>query len=151
MTPQLKIEEGYWYVSQNNGVSWTRLGKATGEEGNAIFESVTQDDDYVYFVLADGGYVYLHNGNCIDFNYDLNGPKPPNEFGKDIYKFLLCSYEQCNTHTWYTGTCGKFVPNGMKSQNREEALEKCKDNNSDCSELLLIDGFEFKKDYPYRL
>lgn len=54
MTPQLKIEEGYWYVSQNNGVSWTRLGKATGEEGNAIFESVTQDDDYVYFVLADG-------------------------------------------------------------------------------------------------
>lgn len=54
MTPQLKIEEGYWYVSQNNGVSWTRLGKATGDDGNAIFESVTQDDDYVYFVLADG-------------------------------------------------------------------------------------------------
>lgn len=54
MTPQLKIEEGYWYVSQNNGVSWTRLGKATGDNGNAIFESVTQDDDYVYFVLADG-------------------------------------------------------------------------------------------------
>lgn len=53
VTPQLKIEDDYWYVSQDNGYSWTRLGKATGE-GDAIFESVTQDDDYVYFVLADG-------------------------------------------------------------------------------------------------
>lgn len=121
---------------------------------NSSARTLDDGKDYTgeaYFVLSDGGYVYLHNGDCIDFNYDLNGPTQPNEFGRDIYKFVLCSYEKCNKHTWYTGTCGKFTPNGMKSQNREEALEKCKNNNSDCTELLLIDGFEFKKDYPYRL
>ena len=31
--PQLKIEEGDWYVSYDNGVTWVQLGKATGEDG----------------------------------------------------------------------------------------------------------------------
>ena len=33
ITPQLKIEDGYWYVSYDNGSTWTRLSKATGEDG----------------------------------------------------------------------------------------------------------------------
>ena len=33
ITPRLKIEDGYWYVSYDNGSTWTRLSKATGEEG----------------------------------------------------------------------------------------------------------------------
>jgi hypothetical protein len=33
ITPKLKIEEGYWYVSYNDGASWEKLGKATGEDG----------------------------------------------------------------------------------------------------------------------
>ena len=32
-TPQLKIENEYWYVSYDNGTSWTQLGKATGNDG----------------------------------------------------------------------------------------------------------------------
>ena len=32
-TPQLKIEEGYWYVSYDDGTTWTQLGKAVGENG----------------------------------------------------------------------------------------------------------------------
>ena len=31
-TPQLKIDGGYWYLSYD-GTNWTRLGKATGENG----------------------------------------------------------------------------------------------------------------------
>ena len=54
ITPQLEIREGYWFLSTDNGTSWTQLGKATGEDGDSMFESVTQDGDYVYFVLADG-------------------------------------------------------------------------------------------------
>ena len=61
--PQLKIEEGYWYVSYDNGATWTELGKAIGEDGekgdkgdagDSMFQSVTQDENYVYFTLADG-------------------------------------------------------------------------------------------------
>lgn len=63
ITPQLKIEEGYWYVSYDEGASWTQLGKATGEDGadgsngadgDAFFSSVTMDENGVHFVLADG-------------------------------------------------------------------------------------------------
>ena len=33
ITPQLKIEDGYWYVSYDNGVSWVVVGQATGDQG----------------------------------------------------------------------------------------------------------------------
>ena len=63
VTPQLKIEEGKWYVSYDNGESWHELGQATGdpgtpgpegEKGESFFNSVTQDEHYLYLVLADG-------------------------------------------------------------------------------------------------
>ena len=69
ITPQLKIETGYWYVSYDGGATWTMLGPAVGDDGNkgdkgdqgdkgeqgdAMFQSVTEDADYVYFKLADG-------------------------------------------------------------------------------------------------
>ncbi len=57
ITPQLKIEDGFWYVSTDNGATWTQLGKATGdkgEQGDSMLQSITQDDENVYFTLADG-------------------------------------------------------------------------------------------------
>ena len=57
VTPQLKIEEGYWFISYDNGATWTQFGKATGadgQDGDSMFQSVTQDENYVYFTLADG-------------------------------------------------------------------------------------------------
>ena len=71
VTPQLKIENGYWYVSTDDGATWTNLGKATGEDGkdgangsdgkdgDSMFRSVTQDDENVYFMLADGETIVL--------------------------------------------------------------------------------------------
>ena len=81
VTPRLKIENDYWYVSYDNGATWTELGKATGEDGNdgadgsdgadgdSIFSSVTQDDEYVYFNLADGTMITLpkHDKENIQF------------------------------------------------------------------------------------
>lgn len=54
ITPQLKIENNYWYISYDNGISWTQLDKAVGEDGDAFFQSVTQDEDYVYLTLSTG-------------------------------------------------------------------------------------------------
>ena len=65
VTPKLKIEDGYWYVSYDNEVSWSKLGKATGtdgidgEDGDNIFSSVSQDEEYVYFNLSDGTVITL--------------------------------------------------------------------------------------------
>ncbi len=94
ITPQLKIEEGYWYVSYDNGSSWIQLGKATGEDGadgsdgidgsdgkdgvdgedgDSIFSGVSQDDEFVYFHLSDGTMITLpkHDKENIQFE-DLN-------------------------------------------------------------------------------
>ena len=57
VTPQLKIENGNWFVSVDKGETWEDLGPATGangSDGDSMFESVTHDDSYVYFTLADG-------------------------------------------------------------------------------------------------
>ena len=67
--PQLKIEEGYWYVSYDNGATWSELGKAIGEDGekgdkgDSMFQSVTQDENYVYFILADGTIITIAKGD----------------------------------------------------------------------------------------
>lgn len=61
ITPQLKIEDGYWYVSYNDGASWTQVGKATGDKGEpgepgqtgGIFKDVEETDDSVIFTLND--------------------------------------------------------------------------------------------------
>ena len=60
ITPIFKIEEDYWYVSYNNGESWTQLGRATGnnglpgKDGDTTIKSVDVEDGYVKFVLNDG-------------------------------------------------------------------------------------------------
>ena len=59
VTPQLKIEEDYWWISYDNGATWTQLEKAIGEDGakgdtgDSMFKSVTYDENNVYFTLAD--------------------------------------------------------------------------------------------------
>ena len=74
-TPELKIEDGKWFVSYDNGASWLELGQATGdqgpqgpegsqgptgpqgpagEDGDAFLQSVTETKDYVLMVLANG-------------------------------------------------------------------------------------------------
>ena len=94
ITPQLKIEDGYWYISYDNGATWTELGKATGEDGkdgvdgedgkdgqngadgkdgqdgDSMFQSVTQDENFVYFTLADGTVIKIakSNGSGEDIN-----------------------------------------------------------------------------------
>lgn len=68
ITPMLKIENEYWYISYDNGGSWEKLQKAVGDngkdgkdgaDGDSFFKSVTQDNDYVYFELADGAKIQI--------------------------------------------------------------------------------------------
>lgn len=65
ITPQIKIEEDYWWVSYDNGATWTKLGSAVGNpgaDGDSMFREVRQDDKFVYLVLADGEEIKLPKG-----------------------------------------------------------------------------------------
>ena len=147
ITPQLKIEDGYWYISYDNGVTWTQLGKATGEDGkdgqngsngtngkdgqdgDSMFQSVTQDDSYVYFTLADGTVIKIAKGSgntqsnsefLFEVTFDANGgvgimakdtfnygqakSLDYSAFGKDGYAFI-------GWNTTPDGT-GAFYQNG---------------------------------------
>lgn len=54
ITPLLKIEDGYWYLSYDNGYTWQYLCKAVGEDGDSFFENVSYDDTTVTLTLKDG-------------------------------------------------------------------------------------------------
>ena len=69
----MKIDEGYWYVSLDKGTTWTKLGKATGEDGadgNSFFKSVTEDDNYVYFTLTDDTSFILPKSTILTVTFD---------------------------------------------------------------------------------
>ena len=90
ITPQLKIEDGYWYVSYDNGTTWTELGKAVGEDGekgdkgdkgedgkdgqngDSMFTSVTYDENNVYFTLTDGNVLIVSRGNSSSTGSDFD-------------------------------------------------------------------------------
>ena len=55
LTPQMKIEDGWWQYSYDNGATWTRLCKATGESGSSVFKNISVNDYFVTFTLINGG------------------------------------------------------------------------------------------------
>lgn len=65
ITPQIKVENGYWYVSYDNGATWKQLHKATedneaGDDTNSnIISDITQDEDFAYITLLDGTTITL--------------------------------------------------------------------------------------------
>ena len=55
--PQLKIENDWWWVSYDNGKTWTKLSKAKGEngkDGDSFFSSVVRDGNSLVLTLGDG-------------------------------------------------------------------------------------------------
>ena len=55
LTPQMKIEDGWWQYSYDGGGTWTRLCKATGEAGSSVFKNISISDSFVTFTLSTGG------------------------------------------------------------------------------------------------
>ncbi len=97
ITPQLKIDGGYWFVSTDNGATWTNLGRATGEngkdgkdgengkdgvdgkdgangsdgkDGDSIFKEIRQASDMVYFVLSDGQVIAVPKFSVLDIEFE---------------------------------------------------------------------------------
>lgn len=76
VTPQLKIVDGYWYISLDKGKTWTVLGKATGDpgaNGDSFFQSVTETDDAVVLVLSDGTVISIPKRKKLDIVFDVDG------------------------------------------------------------------------------
>lgn len=70
ITPQLKIENGFWMLSTDNGETWTNMGTAVGGDGDSFFQNVTQDDNYVYMQLKDGSMIKLPKEKSLSISFD---------------------------------------------------------------------------------
>lgn len=82
VTPQLKIENGRWLLSLDNGTSWTDIGQATGQDGqdgedgkdgkdgDSMFSSVTNGENEVTFVLANGTSFSIPKDHPFDITFD---------------------------------------------------------------------------------
>ena len=55
IVPKLRITDGYWQVTYDDGDHWTNLFESIGEAGSSIFRSVDWSDPYyVRFTLLNG-------------------------------------------------------------------------------------------------
>ena len=77
VTPKLRIKDGNWEVSYNNGVSWETLGSATGGVVPCPIKSVEVKGRYVFFTLnsEDEIKVPLYNAITIKFEETTIGMK----------------------------------------------------------------------------
>ncbi|MBR1753405.1 type II secretion system protein [bacterium] len=143
---------------------WTKISGENGEVATDYFLNYlapylkyTQLDSStnrptIYF--ADGSILQLWNGNCMDLIYDTNGEKGPNQYGIDLYTFMLCSNSSFNERYCESkdrAFCPLYSDNRGKSltYTREERLAQCIATPSFCAKLLEYDNWEFKDDYPY--
>lgn len=77
ITPQLKIENDYWYISYDNGATWTQLGKATGEQGEkgesgqdgGLFKSVNETETEIIFTLTDDTIISIPKAVSLDIAF----------------------------------------------------------------------------------
>ena len=81
VTPKLKIEDDYWFVSYDNGANWIQLQKAVGEDGtdgkdgadgDSMFQKVDQTKDAVILTLADGTVITLPKVTEFDVIFDTD-------------------------------------------------------------------------------
>lgn len=82
--------------------------------------------------------IYYHGNMLIII--DINGNKPPNEFGRDTFVGQINS--NSGRFSWYLLT---------SVHTHEKVLQHCKNSPMECGALIEVDGYKILKDYPYRI
>ena len=70
ITPQLKIENNFWYVSYDKGANWTKLG-AAATTVDETFKDVTVNDNTVTFTLTDNTTFTLPRYKAVSITFNV--------------------------------------------------------------------------------
>lgn len=146
ITPLLKIENEYWYVSYNGGQSWKKLEKATGEDGDSFFKSVTQDDNYVYIVLIDNTTIKIQKENSLALLFsktsfhpsldEMTIPFTITSAGKDL-KVVAFSDNNIAAKVYLDGgVSGHLDVKFIDGNHNGNILVAAKSNNKTATEIL---------------
>ncbi len=114
VVPKLKIENDYWLVSYDEGKTWTKLDKSTGDDGESMFKEVTYDDGNVYFVLNDGTELSIPRTQPLDIEFDTEVPisMDPNSKLEIRYKVKSSAEDITVEVTSSIDLKAKLVPSG---------------------------------------
>ena len=150
-------------LSQAKGKNWDEWASVPHSEYSVDVAEAFQNDYILPYVsyfkvvkngsnrriyLNDGSYFENYKGDCLDFVFDVNGDKKPNLDGRDIFRFLYCPVGG-NANAWIIKST--FIPYQNSMYSRATALSLCTNSPYYCSSLLMLDGWEFKDDYPYKI
>lgn len=86
IAPKLKIENGRWLLSTDDGKTWTDIGQATGDDGDSFFQSVSTDAgaSTVTFTLADGTTFTVPMKPAVSINFNAEDLQAPISDGETI-------------------------------------------------------------------
>ena len=113
------------------------------------YKNLEEYDNIPYITFEDGTMLHIEKSGCMDFIYDVNGKNFPNIEGKDQYRFIICPSQIARQQRLKSFDVYNSLGEPFKS--RTQILEKCKENAAYCSALLRFDGWQYSKDYPYKL
>ena len=79
LSPRLDIKDGYWYVSYDQGDTWTLIGKATGEDGRdgadarmpVSIPDGGNTEEGITFLLPDGTSFYIQKRRQVELVMDI--------------------------------------------------------------------------------
>ena len=141
--------EKFWEKYFAPYIKTSRTEKGTIMTVPIIGSGVERDCCIIYF--PDGTSLLLYAVAAVDFVYDVNGSNGPNEYGIDRFDFLLNRQTGEFTGYNYMG----YVDSDeytIDALDRENILKLCANRNAQyCSQLLFLDNWEFKEDYPFKL
>ena len=85
ITPQFKIENDYWWVSYDDGITWKKIGQATVGDVTSIFKFVTKNDKEVIFTLNDDTTIVIPIAQKIEISFDYEGDEVGISEGRTLY------------------------------------------------------------------
>ncbi len=98
---------------------------------NNAASEVVRLDDGTYMIIA-------ASDNAFIFTFDLNGLKGPNEAGRDRFSFVARRG---------SGNSGDLIPRGCSEDGttctRQQIVDACRSDHEKCTELVVLDGWEF--------
>ena len=121
-TPQLKVEEGFWFVSWDGGLTWEdTTWKAKGEDAYELFTKAEVFDDRVELTLAaDGSVLVLPRFLPVDVDLTVGGEPLENQVliapGETVSIHYVLSGTGVENALLFAGTDGR-----MKTALREES------------------------------
>lgn len=100
VTPKVKVEGDYWFISTDDGANWQKMGIASSAEINTVFSKVEETASQVVFYLTDGSTIVLDKYAPFSFKIDVAAAKN----ALDVYEMSGDYFEVVTLTIPYTMT-----------------------------------------------